>query len=126
MADDMKKKIFVVDDDVMNRKLSVDLLELHGMCAVTAQSGQELLQMLKTETPDLILMDINLPDMDGFELFKAVRAKEKSRSVKVIAWTALAMREEQEKIRAAGFDRCIIKPIETKKFVQEVRDLLAA
>ncbi len=127
MAQDAGKKIvYIVDDNAGNRKLSRDLLELNGFDVVVSESGEELLEKLKGSRPDLILMDITLPDINGFDLFKKLRESTDYKEIKVIAWTAMAMKEEQDKIRAAGFDHYISKPIDTKNFVKEIKTLLAA
>ena len=119
-----KKMILVVEDNLLNMKLAVDLLELNGFEVLKAVDGETALQLLKEKVPRLILLDIQLPDLNGFEVLKRIREDSRLTSVKVIALTALAMKEEEKKIREAGFDFFISKPINTKIFIVKVKEIL--
>lgn len=120
-----KKTILVVEDNPLNMKLTVDLLELSGFVVLKAQDGITALDILKTTRPELILLDIQLPDIDGVEVFRRIREDKRLDSVKVIAVTAAVMKERREEIIKAGFDGLILKPIDTKGFIKEVKGLVS-
>lgn len=126
MTDNSQKKIIlVVEDNPLNMKLSGDLLELNGFEVLKASNGHSALEVLKRNTPDLILMDIGLQDMDGFEVYRKIREDERLNSVMVVALTALAMKEDEDKIKAAGFNFYITKPIDTKNFIKTIKEILS-
>ncbi len=120
-----QKTIMVVEDHPTNMKLVVDLLKLKGFNVLQAPDGTTALQILEDDRPDLILLDINLPRMSGVDLFKKIRENRSFDSVIILALTALAMKEDQESIIDAGFDGYIAKPIDTRKFIQQVTDKLS-
>ena len=116
----MSARILIVDDNPTNLKLASDVLELEGYAiekAVDAERAQELLQHM---TPELILMDIALPGMDGLTLTRKLKADERLRHVPVVAMTAFAMKGDEQKALAAGCDGYITKPIDTRKLPQQV------
>lgn len=119
-----KKTVLVVEDNPINMKLAADLLELHGFTVLKASEGETVLHMLKTQRPDLILLDIHLPGMDGFEVFRKIKADPALQRIRIVALTASAMREEEQTIRGLGFHDYISKPIDTKRFVQKIREIL--
>ena len=126
MAEDKSKKtILVVEDDPFSMKLTADLLEFSGFSTLKFEDGKSALEALKGAVPDLILLDIGLPGMDGYELHKKIREDSRLARVKIIALSASVMKEDQEKIRAAGFDAFIPKPIDTKGLVMKVREFLS-
>ncbi len=126
MTDNSQKKIIlVVEDNPLNMKLSGDLLELNDFEVLKASNGHSALEALKRNTPDLILMDIGLQDMDGFEVYRKIREDERLNSVMVVALTALAMKEDEDKIKAAGFNFYITKPIDTKNFIKTIKEILS-
>ena len=126
MTDNFQKKIIlVVEDNPLNMKLSGDLLELNGFEVLKAPNGQSALEILKWNIPDLILMDIGLPDMDGFEVYKKIREDERLNSVMVVALTASVMKEDEVKIKAAGFNFYITKPIDTKNFIKTIKEIVS-
>ena len=116
-----RKTIIVVEDNPMSMKLIADLLALNGFNVLKAVDGESALTILKDNMPDLILLDIELPDIDGIMVLAKIREDKRFDSVKVIALTAQAMQENEEKIIAAGFDYYITKPIDTKAFIETVR-----
>lgn len=120
-----KPVVLVVEDNPVNMKLTVDLLELNGFSVLKAADGDQALQLLAAAMPALILLDLHLPGMDGFEVFQKIRANPAWAGCKIVALTASAMREDEEKIRNAGFTDYIAKPINTKQFVQKVKQLTA-
>ncbi|MBI5874812.1 MAG: response regulator [Deltaproteobacteria bacterium] len=115
-----KKKIMVVEDNPMNKILMKEVLTVNGYDVTEAGSGSEAIKKVSAEMPDLILMDLNLPEMDGITATKLLKANDACKAVPVIAITASAMKGEEEKILAEGFDGYISKPIEIKKFIKDV------
>jgi two-component system cell cycle response regulator DivK len=104
--------ILVVDDNPVNLKLTRVLLSSEGYAVRTANDAEEALAMLETLTPDLILMDIQLPGLDGLELTRILKRDPVRRDIVVIALTAYAMKGDEERARAAGCDDYITKPID--------------
>ena len=123
MAERDKKTILVVEDNPLNMKLTVDLLELNGFKILKTTDGERAIQISKEQTPDLILLDIQLPGVDGFELFRRIREDKRLNSVKVAALTALVMKEDEKKIMEMGFDAYIPKPIDTKAFIKKIKEM---
>lgn len=125
MAEDkIKKTILIIDGNFMSRKLSVDLLELNGFNALSCCDGDSALDTLRVNIPGLILLDINLPGMNGFEVYKKIRENDQLGQIKVIALSASVMKEDEEKIKAAGFDFFIPKPIDLKDFIKKIKEFL--
>jgi PAS domain S-box-containing protein len=115
-------KILLAEDNLINRKLAKRILEKHGFTNVTiAENGEDAVKHYKTEKPDLILMDIQMPVMDGLEATKIIRAQEKESKIPIIAITASAMPEDRDICLGAGCDDYISKPINPKKLVNLVR-----
>lgn len=119
-----KKKILIVEDDVFNMKLVSDLLEFNGFEAIKAEDGPKALDILKTVLPDLILLDLQLPGIDGFEVLKQIRNNELTKKIKVIVMTASVTKEDEGRIEKAKFDGYIVKPINTREFVQKIKSIL--
>ena len=115
------KTILLVEDDFMNMKLAQHVLESQGYTVVKATTGQEALQQLKDSVPDLILMDVQLPDIDGMTLVRIIRAKDTTRETNILALTACAMKGDREKILKNGCNDYISKPINVETFVSTVR-----
>ena len=120
----MSKKILMVEDNEMNRELATDLLELAGYVIIGAESAEEGLKLAREEQPDLILMDISLPGMDGIEAAGILKQDEETKDVPVVALSAHAMRGDQEKALVAGLVGYITKPINTRSFAAEVGKFL--
>lgn len=116
--------ILVVEDNPMNMELVTDLLGTQDHTVLQATSGSELLAHLKETTPDLILMDIQLPGMDGLELTRIIRSDPSTKDIPVIALTAHAMKGDQERILEQGCTGYISKPIETRTFLDTVAKFL--
>ncbi len=110
-------KVLLVEDNYMNKVLVREILALNGYEIIEAMSGTEALKMLMMVKPDIILMDIHLPEMDGFTATRIIKADERNRNIPVLALTASAMKGEEEKILSQGFDGYIAKPIEVKKLL---------
>jgi two-component system, cell cycle response regulator DivK len=117
--------ILVVEDKETNRKLVRDVLRFRGYEVLEATTAEEGLEMARSRKPDLILMDIQLPVMDGVTALRHLRADPATRDIPVVALTASAMPDEREKIVAAGFDGYETKPIGVKRLEEVVRDGLA-
>jgi two-component system cell cycle response regulator DivK len=116
--------ILIVEDNEKNRKLARDVLQFHGYRTVEAETAEEGLRLAFETPPALVLMDIQLPGMNGIEALGALRADPRTRAIRVIAVTASAMMQDRQKIMAAGFDGYQSKPINLKTFVEAVRAAL--
>ncbi len=122
----MPESILVVDDNADNRDLTQILLECEGYEVRMAEDAPRALAIVETFRPDLILMDVQLPGMDGLELTRLLRQMPSLRGVIVVALSAYAMATEKENARAAGCDGYITKPINTRTFARVVRQFLDA
>jgi two-component system cell cycle response regulator DivK len=126
MSTDMprKKLVMIVEDNDLNLKLFRDLLESHGYATLHTHDGFQVLGLARQSHPDLILMDIQLPEVSGIEITGWLKADEELKKVPVIAVTAFAMRGDEEKIRAAGCDDYLSKPIAVHQFIATVQKYL--
>ncbi len=122
----MTAQILVVDDNPTNLKLASNVLEMAGYSTIKAADAEEAQQILQQTTPDLILMDIALPGMDGLTLTRKLKADKRLQHVPVIALTAFAMKGDDQKALDAGCSGYITKPIDTRKLAQRVSDFLKA
>jgi CheY-like chemotaxis protein len=120
----MSGLILLVDDNPINLKLASEVLTAGGYRTVTAADAEEARELLDTLLPDLILMDIALPGMDGLSLTKLIKAEPRLRHVPVVALTAYAMRGDDLKAVAAGCDGYISKPIDTRILVEQVAAII--
>ena len=116
--------ILVVEDNDKNRKLVRDVLTAKGYRLVEAETGEEGLRLAHEQRPALVLMDIQLPGIDGIEALRRLRADTATAGIPVIAVTASAMTQDRQKILAAGFDAYQSKPISIRPFVDLVREVL--
>jgi two-component system cell cycle response regulator DivK len=105
------RRILVVEDNPLNLKLVRDVLQFAGYDVVEAQSGEEGLRVVREAPPDLVLMDLQLPGIDGFETLHRLRQEGLGRHVPVVAVTAFAMAEDRQRAAVAGFDGYVEKPI---------------
>lgn len=119
------KKILIVEDNLVNRKLLLTVLRPHGYQLLTAVDGEEAIDVATCQLPDLILMDLQLPKMNGFAATKQLREQPVTANIPVVALTAHAMPEEQEHAKQAGFDGYITKPINTRTFPAMIEALLS-
>jgi two-component system cell cycle response regulator DivK len=117
--------ILIVEDNEKNRKLERDVLQFHGYRTAEAETAEEGLRLAQATPPALVLMDIQLPGMNGIEALGHLRADARTRAIPVIAVTASAMTQDRQKIMSAGFDGYQSKPINVREFVAAVRDMLA-
>jgi two-component system cell cycle response regulator DivK len=113
--------ILIIEDNEKNLKLLRDVLQVKGYRTLEARSGTEGLRLARAELPALVLMDIQLPDISGITALRQLRADPLTRAIPVVAVSASAMQEEQEKITASGFDGYIMKPIDLKSFLEQVQ-----
>ena len=116
--------ILVVEDNDKNLKLVRDLLVLKGYAVLEAVTGEQGLAIAVQHRPDLILMDIQLPDLDGVAALNRLRAEPVTASIPVVALTAFAMKEDRERFLSAGFDGYLAKPIDIRTFADRVRSFL--
>ncbi|MBI2421288.1 MAG: response regulator [Candidatus Hydrogenedentes bacterium] len=116
--------ILVVDDNPTNLKLASDVLECEGHVVLRARDAQEAQEALKNTLPHLILMDIQMPGMDGLTLTRLLKADPAYRSVRIVALTAFAMKGDEQRARDAGCDGYITKPIDTRKLPEQVAHAL--
>jgi CheY-like chemotaxis protein len=116
--------ILAVDDNAMNLELVVFALELEGFEVATALTVEAFEQSMVTRRPDLVLMDVQLPGTDGLELTRRLKADPATAAIPVVALTAYAMKGDEMRMRAAGCDGYISKPIDMSRFAQQVREHL--
>jgi two-component system, cell cycle response regulator DivK len=120
----MAEKILIIEDNEQNRILMRQILTPHGYDVLEAKDGLTGLEMARTHMPDLILLDIQMPVMNGFMVIRELRNDPELRKIKVIAVTSFAMRGDREKALQAGFDEYVTKPINTRTFPELVRQVL--
>jgi len=115
------KRVLIIEDNEINLYLMRTILQKLGHQVIEAQDGFTGVELAKKENPDLILMDIQLPRMDGYEATKKIRAIEETKDIPIIAITSYAMVGDKEKILAAGCTAYIEKPIEPESFIEELK-----
>lgn len=118
------KTVLVVEDNELNMKLFHDLLEAQGYSILQTRDGLEALKIAREHMPDLILMDIQLPEVSGLEVTKWLKEDNRLKSIPVIAVTAFAMKGDEEKIREGGCEAYIAKPISVSSFLQTIERFL--
>ena len=116
----MAKTVLVVEDNELNMKLFHDLLEAHGIETVQTSDGHAVLELARAEKPDLILMDIQLPEVSGLDVTKWLKDDEELKDIPVVAVTAFAMKGDEQKIRAGGCEDYISKPISVTQFMDVI------
>ncbi len=120
----MSRKILIVEDNELNMKLFHDLLEAHGYETIQTKDGMEALELAREHRPNLVLMDIQLPEVSGLEVTKWIKEDEDLKSIPVIAVTAFAMKGDEEKIREGGCEAYIAKPISVSNFIEVIEKVL--
>ncbi len=118
------KRVLVVEDNELNLKLFCDLLRAHEFETEPVRDGREAVEKARSFTPDLIVMDIQLPHVSGLELIEQIKGDETLKRTPIMAVTAYAGREDEDRIRAAGADAFVSKPISVARFVDEVNALI--
>jgi CheY-like chemotaxis protein len=121
----LKPKVLIIEDNPLNLELATDLLEITGHVVCQAQTAEEGLRMARQTMPDVILMDLSLPGMDGLAATKALRAEPATRHLTIIALTANAMKGDEEAALSAGCDGYLAKPIDTRTFAVRIAAFVA-
>ena len=117
----MPKTVMIVEDNPLNMKLFADLLEASGYTTLRYEEGTRTLQHAREHKPDLMLIDIQLPNKSGLEIVRELKADPEVSAIPALAVTAFAMKGDEDKVRAAGFDGYISKPIALKDFLETVK-----
>lgn len=120
----MKELILIIEDNDKNLKLTRDLLRFHGFETIEATNAEDGIALAQERKPDLVLMDIQLPGMDGVSALHKLREDEEMAAIPVVALTASVMKEDRERFDTAGFDGFITKPISVKAFPDQVRSYM--
>jgi len=120
----MSKTILVVEDNEMNRLLMVEVLRHYGYEVLEASNGAQALLLTRKQTIDLIIMDMQMPIMNGYETIKVLRSDARTAGIKIIAVTSFALDEEKARILATGVDVFVPKPIDTRAFSKLVKQML--
>jgi two-component system, cell cycle response regulator DivK len=124
MSRPVSRKILVADDNTASRELIREVLEMSGYDVVEAADGQDAVSTARENTPDLVLVDIQMPRLDGYGVLRELRADPRLSGLQVIALTAFAMQGDRERALDAGFDGYITKPVDIVALRQEIRKLL--
>ena len=120
-----EKTILIVEDNELNMKLFHDLIQAHGYNILQTKDGMEALKLARQHKPDLILMDIQLPEVSGLEVTKWIKEDDNLKSIPIIAVTAFAMKGDEQKIRDGGCEAYIAKPISVASFMSTVERFLS-
>ena len=117
----MPKKVLIVEDNELNMKLFTDLLDAHGFDVIQTREGLKAIALARKHKPDLILMDIQLPEVSGLEVTKWIKDDKTLADIPIVAVTAFAMKGDEKRIRAGGCEAYIAKPISITNFLETVR-----
>jgi len=120
----MSKKILIVEDNEDSRELVVKVLRNKGYITVEAVDGEEAIEKVVSERPDLVLLDISIPKLDGYEVARRLKSREDVKDIPIVAVTAHAMKGDREKVIAAGFEGYISKPVNVRELPEQVRSYL--
>lgn len=118
-------RVLIIEDNPRNLKLVRDVLNVKGWETLEAENAEDGLALARSEGPDLVLMDIQLPGIDGVEALGRLRADPRTADIPVLAVTAFAMKSDRERFLAAGFDGCLEKPIDVRRLPETVAEILA-
>ena len=118
--------ILIIEDNALNLKLARDVLDCEGYRTIAAMTAEEGLSLAAAERPDLILMDVQLPAMDGVSALSELRSHERTAAIPVLVLTAFAMKNDRERFLSAGFDGYLEKPIDVRALREQVRGALEA
>jgi two-component system, cell cycle response regulator DivK len=121
---EMPKTVMIVEDNELNMKLFHDLLEAYGYRTIGTPNGLEVPDLARKHRPDLILMDIQLPEVSGLEVTKWLKEDAELQAIPVVAVTAFAMKGDEERIRESGCEAYLSKPISVPKFIETIRHFL--
>lgn len=117
--------VLIIEDNEQNRRLARDLLQVHGYRTIDADTAEEGIALAARSVPDLIVLDIHLPDLSGIDALARLRAAPATRAIPVMAFTASVMAQDRSEIMAAGFDAFVSKPIDLEAFVRAVAAAIA-
>jgi len=120
----MPRKLLIVEDNQDNRELAIKVLKNKGYEIIEAVDGEEAIEKAISEKPDLILLDISLPKLDGYEVAKRLKSMEEFQEIPIVAFTAHAMKGDREKVIVVGFEGYISKPINVREFPDQIRAYL--
>jgi len=120
----MPRKLLIVEDNQDNRELAIKVLKNKGYEIIEAVDGEEAIEKAISEKPDLILLDISLPKLDGYEVAKRLKSMEEFQEIPIVAFTAHAMKGDREKVIVAGFEGYISKPINVREFPDQIKAYL--
>ncbi|AZU03927.1 response regulator receiver protein DivK [Glycocaulis alkaliphilus] len=120
----MSKKVLIVEDNELNMKLFHDLLEAHGYETLQTREGLKAIDIAREHRPDLILMDIQLPEVSGLDVTKWLKSDEDLSGIPVVAVTAFAMKGDEERIREGGCEGYLSKPITVTSFIETIRKFI--
>jgi two-component system, cell cycle response regulator DivK len=120
----MPKTVMIVEDNELNMKLFRDLLEAHGYHTVGTRDGIDALDLARKHRPDLVLMDIQLPEVSGLEVTRWLKEDPELKAIPVVAVTAFAMKSDEERIRQGGCEAYLSKPISVAKFIETIRQFI--
>jgi CheY-like chemotaxis protein len=118
-------KVLIAEDNAVNRELLRELLELRGYTVLEACDGQEALRSIEQNQPELLLLDIGMPVMDGFAVIKSIRRDPRLANLRAVAVTAYAMRGDRERILNSGFDGYLSKPVDSSSLAEELERVLS-
>jgi len=124
--DRVAKRVLVVEDNELNLKLFCDLLRAHDFAAEPVSDGREAVARARSFEPDLVVMDIQMPHVSGIDLIRQMKADPRLQAIPIMAVTAYAGHDDEERIRAAGANAYVSKPISLARFMEEVRGLVSA
>ncbi len=120
----MAKRVLVVEDNELNLKLFCDLLMAHGYETMQTRDGREVLELVRAERPDLIVMDIQLPHISGLDVIRALKSDDALKAIPVLAVTAFASKGDDDRIRDQGAEAYVSKPISVTRFIETVRQFV--
>lgn len=125
MATGKKKTVLVVEDNELNMRLFCDLLDAFGFATLQCRDGAKAVELTRQHRPDLIIMDIQLPEVSGLDITRWIKDDESIRGIPVLAVTAFAMRADEQRVREAGCEGYLSKPIQMRSFLSTVQDLVS-
>jgi two-component system cell cycle response regulator DivK len=117
----MPRKVLIVEDNQDSRELVVKVLKSKGYLTIEAEDGEEALEKARAEKPDLVLLDISLPKLNGYEVAQRLKAMEEFQEIPIVAFTAHAMKGDREKVIVAGFEGYISKPVNIRELPDQIR-----
>jgi CheY-like chemotaxis protein len=120
----VKKKVLIVEDTLLNREMAKDLLELEGYIVVVAEEGKEAIEKARKERPDIILLDMVLPDIDGLAVIEMLKDDSQTRDIIIVALTGQVEESDKKRALDAGCSGYITKPIDTRKFARQIGEFL--